>query len=238
MSNGGGNRAASCDGPARAVVIVSGGLDSITLVYHLLAQGTGVRMLSADYGQRHVRELDCARQVSAALGLEHQVADLRALGPLLAGSALTDPGVSVPDGDYRDESMKVTVVPNRNALLLDVAVAVAVTAGCDAVAFGAHGGDHPVYPDCRPEFVAAFEASARLATAGFAPPGFRVLAPFVAMSKADIVLLGSGYGVPFEHTWSCYNGGARHCGTCGTCTERREAFTLAGLPDPTRYEKE
>jgi 7-cyano-7-deazaguanine synthase len=127
-------------------------------------------------------------------------------------------------------------VPNRNALMLDVAVAVAVTAGCDAVAFGAHGGDHPVYPDCRPEFVDAFTASARLANDGFLPGRFQVLAPFLQMTKADIVRLGASYGVAFEHTWSCYRGGDQHCGRCGTCTERREAFTVAGIADPTCYE--
>src|SRR5215470_1503548 len=113
--------------PAAAVAIVSGGLDSTTLVYHLRAQGCDVRMLSFDYGQRHGRELDCARQVAQDLRLSHRVVDLRPVGALLTGSALTDPGVAVPDGHYADESMRVTVVPNRNALMLDVAVAVAVT---------------------------------------------------------------------------------------------------------------
>lgn len=222
--------------PAAAVVIISGGLDSTTLVYHLRAQGSDVRMLSFDYGQRHGRELNCARQIAQDLQLCHHVVDLRAVGALLGGSALTDPGMAVPDGHYTDESMRATVVPNRNALMLDIAVAVAVTAGSDAVAFGAHGGDHVIYPDCRAEFVHAFTASARLANDGFLPPGFRVLAPFLHLTKADIVQLGSRYGVPFERTWSCYRGGARHCGRCGTCTERREAFQLAQVPDPTAYE--
>lgn len=222
-----------------AVAVVSGGLDSVTLVYHLRAHGVRVRMLSVDYGQRHAtRELDCAGQVAASLGLEHQVAELRSVGALLTGSALTGPGVAVPDGHYADESMRSTVVPNRNALLLDIAAALAVTAGCDAVAFGAHSGDHPVYPDCRPEFVEAFTAATRLGNAGFIPAGFRVLAPFLRMSKAGIVRLAADYGVPFERTWSCYRGGMRHCGRCGTCTERREAFQLAGVADPTCYEAE
>lgn len=221
--------------PASAVAIVSGGLDSITLLHHLRAQEVEVRMLSVDYGQRHTRELDCARQVAADLRLHHQVVNLRPVGALLTGSALTDPDVAVPDGHYAHESMRSTVVPNRNALMLDIAVAVAVAAGCDAVAFGAHGGDHPVYPDCRPEFVDAFTASARLANDGFIREDFRVLAPFLEMSKADIVRLGAGYGVAFERTWSCYRGGERHCGRCGTCTERREAFAVAGIEDPTCY---
>jgi 7-cyano-7-deazaguanine synthase len=222
--------------PAAAVVIISGGLDSTTLVYHLRAQGSDVRMLSFDYGQRHGRELNCARQIAEDLQLCHHVVDLRAVGALLGGSALTDAGTAVPDGHYTDKSMRATVVPNRNALMLDIAVAAAVTSGSDAVAFGAHGGDHVIYPDCRPEFVDAFTASARLANDGFLAAGFRVLAPFLHLTKADIVRLGSRYGVPFERTWSCYRGGARHCGRCGTCTERREAFQLAQVPDPTAYE--
>jgi 7-cyano-7-deazaguanine synthase len=218
------------------VAIVSGGLDSVTLAYHLAAEGTRLRVLSFDYGQLHSRELDCARQVALDLGLWHRVVDLRSVGVLLAGSALTDPGVPVPDGHYCDESMRVTVVPNRNAVMLSIAVAVAVAGGFGAVAFGAHGGDHAVYPDCRPEFVATFEAAARAGNEGYAPDGFRVCAPFLGLSKADIVRLGAGYGVPFAGTWSCYRGGERHCGTCGTCTERREAFALAGVTDPTCYE--
>jgi len=218
------------------IVIASGGLDSTTLIYHLLAHGSRVRLMSFDYGQLHRRELDCARQVAEILQVPHQVVDLRAVGVLLSGSALTDLTVAVPDGHYTDESMRATVVPNRNALMLDVAVAVAVTTHCGAVAFGAHGGDHAIYPDCRPEFVVAFNASARLANEGFLASGFSVLAPFLLQSKADIVRLDATYEVPFERTWSCYRGGARHCGTCGTCTERREAFQVAGIADPTSYE--
>ena len=142
----------------------------------------------------------------------------------------------MPDGHYTDKSMRATVVPNRNALMLDVAVAVAASTGCAGVAFGAHGGDHAIYPDCRPEFIAAFESAAKLANAGFVADGFRVWAPFLELSKSDIVRLGAGYGVPFDRTWSCYRGGELHCGSCGTCTERREAFTVAGVPDPTAYE--
>ncbi|MGH3158327.1 MAG: 7-cyano-7-deazaguanine synthase QueC [Streptosporangiaceae bacterium] len=222
--------------PAEAVVIASGGLDSTTLVYHLRAQGSRMRLLSFDYGQRHRKELESACQIAEALGLPHHVLDLRPVGALLAGSALTDPGVGVPDGHYTDESMRATVVPNRNALMLDVAVGVAVANGCDAVAFGAHGGDHAIYPDCRPEFVDAFTTAARLGNAGFLVPGFRIFAPFLLLSKTDIVRLGAHCGVPFERTWSCYKGGTQHCGRCGTCTERREAFQQAGLPDPTTYE--
>jgi 7-cyano-7-deazaguanine synthase len=179
--------------------------------------------------------LDRAVGIAANLDVPHRLVDLRSLGSLLAGSALTDESVEVPDGHYTDESMRVTVVPNRNALMLDAAVALAVVGGAQAVAFGAHRGDHAVYPDCRPEFVEAFTRTAVLANAGFLPEGFTVLAPFLTWSKAQVVALGDRLGVPFERTWSCYRGGEVHCGRCGTCVERREAFTLAGVSDPTVY---
>jgi len=223
------------DPPAYVVVLASGGLDSTTLAYRLRDMGAKTRLLSFDYGQRHARELECARQVAGGLGVPHDVADLRSVGGLLRGSALTDPLVLVPDGHYAAESMRATVVPNRNAVMLDIAVAVAIANGCDAVAFGAHGGDHAVYPDCRPEFVTAFTASAMMANQGFLPHDFQVVAPFLDCDKAEIVRLGSRLGVPFAATWSCYKGGTVHCGTCGTCTERREAFQLAGVADPTPY---
>lgn len=221
--------------PVSAVVLASGGLDSTTLVYYLRDQGASVRMLSVDYGQLHRRELESARRVAGDLRLDHDVIDLVPVGVLLRGSALTDPAVQVPDGHYTSESMRATVVPNRNALMLDIAVAVAVAAKCDAVAFGAHNGDHAVYPDCRAEFVDAYGASARLANEGFLPDGFKVVAPFLEYDKTEVVRLGARLGVPFERTWSCYRGGAEHCGTCGTCAERREAFLLADVADPTVY---
>jgi 7-cyano-7-deazaguanine synthase len=223
------------DPPAYVVVLASGGLDSITLAYYLRDRGSKVRLLSFDYGQRHARELECARQVATGLGVPHNVMDLRSVGGMLSGSALTDSHVPVPEGHYAAESMRATVVPNRNAVMLDIAVAVAIANGCDAVAFGAHGGDHAIYPDCRPEFVAAFTASAMLANEGFLPDGFQVVAPFLDCGKAEIVRMGHELGVPFAATWSCYKGEVVHCGTCGTCTERREAFQLAEVADPTPY---
>ena len=218
-----------------AVAVVSGGLDSAVLAHHLCNHGWTLRLLSFDYGQRHAKELDCARALAAGLDVRHDVVDLTSVGRLLAGSALTDDTVDVPDGHYTDDSMRATVVPNRNAILLSVATGVAVAAGADAVAFGAHGGDHPIYPDCRPAFVRAFETLARVANEGFVDDDFAVLAPFLEKTKADIVAEGARLGVPFADTWSCYRGHELHCGTCGTCVERREAFEVAGVPDPTVY---
>lgn len=219
---------------SKAIAVVSGGLDSTTLAYLLHAEGYELHLLAFDYGQRHRKELAFAERSARRLKAAFDLIDLSNIGKFLKGSALTD-DIAVPDGHYAAPTMAITVVPNRNAIMLDIAVAVAVTAGCDAVAFGAHGGDHVIYPDCRPAFVDAFAASAQLGNEGFLADGFRVLAPFLRLGKADIVRLGASGGVPFERTWSCYAGGARHCGTCGTCTERREAFQLAGIPDPTRY---
>jgi 7-cyano-7-deazaguanine synthase len=210
-------------------------MDSTVLAYLLHHNGAALTLLSFDYGQRHRTELGYARRTAQKLAAEHHVVDLTGILPLLSGSALTDAAVDVPDGHYTDTSMRATVVPNRNAIMLDVAVARAISAGADAVAFGAHAGDHPIYPDCRPAFLQAFEHMALVAHEAFATSGFRVLAPFIALSKADIAALGAQLGVPYVDTWSCYKGGAAHCGMCGTCVERREAFELAGVPDHTVY---
>jgi 7-cyano-7-deazaguanine synthase len=210
-------------------------MDSVTLAYDLAAQGYTLHLLGCNYGQRHSRELGFAQWHAARLGARFDVVDLTGLRPLLHGSALTD-NLPVPDGHYTAPSMAVTVVPNRNAILLSVAVGVAVADKAELVATAIHAGDHFIYPDCRPEFITAFDAQARLATAGFAVPAFRVVAPYVTISKDQIVVRGAALGVPYGETWSCYKGLLHHCGTCGTCVERKEAFTLAGVPDPTVYE--
>ena len=217
---------------------MSGGLDSTTMAYSLRAQGYSLIAISFDYGQRHRKELAFAEQVAADLDASWTLIDLHAAGltNVLTGSALTDDTVTVPDGHYADQSMKITVVPNRNAIMLSIACALAVTREAGAVAFGAHTGDHFIYPDCRPEFVRAFEAMVSVAVEGLA--SIEVLAPFLSMTKTDIVKLGDELKVPFERTWSCYKGGALHCGTCGTCVERREAFVQADVMDPTVYESE
>ncbi|MFE4512701.1 7-cyano-7-deazaguanine synthase QueC [Kitasatospora sp. NPDC056783] len=221
--------------PQHAVVIASGGLDSTTVAYWLADNGSRLTLLSFDYGQRHRKELDFAQQAAGRLNARHEMVDLSGLGRLLSGSALTDPAVEVPDGHYTAESMRSTVVPNRNAIMLSVAVGAAVAAGADAVAFGAHAGDHAVYPDCRTEFFDVFGEVARVGNEGFIAEGFRLLAPFIDQTKADIVRVADQVGVPFADTWSCYRGGELHCGTCGTCTERIEAFVLAEVEDPTEY---
>jgi 7-cyano-7-deazaguanine synthase len=215
----------------QAVILLSGGLDSTVLLYHLLAEGMQVLALSVDYGQRHRRELEAARAIASRAGVEHRVADLSAITGLLGGSALTSAEIEVPLGHYEDETMKATVVPNRNMLLLALATAWAISTGSDAVAYAAHSGDHAIYPDCRPEFAEAMAQAISLCDWH----SVTLLRPFVGMTKAEIVRRGVELGAPLEMTWSCYQGKTVHCGACGTCVERREAFVLAGAPDPTEY---
>lgn len=214
----------------KALAIVSGGLDSVTLAYHLSSLGYDLHLLSFDYGQRHKKELDFAAVCAAALGAKWDVIDLSSVGRLLKGSALTD-DIAVPDGHYAAPSMAVTVVPNRNAIMLAVAFGVAVAEQVERVCIGVHAGDHFIYPDCRPEFVYSFGEMERFANDG----GPILYAPFLDKSKADIVSIGALLGVPYQNAWSCYKGGEVHCGTCGTCVERKEAFVLAGVTDPTIY---
>lgn len=217
------------------VAIVSGGMDSVTLGYLLREQGHKLHLISFDYGQRHRKELDYARRCAERLSAQYHSIDLQNLSILLGGSALTDSDVAVPDGHYAEETMKITVVPNRNAIMLSIAAGYAVSVGAKGIAAAIHAGDHFIYPDCRPEFAQAFEHMVKLATEGFSDPEFRFLTPFINKSKAEIVTIGTRLGVPFEDTWSCYKGLEFHCGTCGTCVERKEAFLLAGVIDPTKY---
>ena len=215
----------------KSLVVHSGGMDSTVLLYQLLQAGDEVKALSINYGQRHSRELEAARALCAELGVEHRVADLSGLSDLLAGSALTSSDIEVPEGHYAEDNMKATVVPNRNMILLSVAAGWAISSKYDRIAYAAHSGDHAIYPDCRNEFAEALDGAIRLADWH----EVSLYRPFVDMTKADIVSVGAKLGVPFEKTWSCYKGQDLHCGRCGTCVERREAFYLAGVEDPTTY---
>ncbi|CAK09743.1 7-cyano-7-deazaguanine synthase QueC [Rhizobium leguminosarum] len=217
----------------KTIVVCSGGLDSVTLAHKVAAEQQLIGLVSFDYGQRHRKELDFAARCASRLSVPHHIIDIAGIGGHLSGSALTD-NVEVPDGHYAEETMKATVVPNRNAIMLAIAFGLAAAQKADAVAVAVHGGDHFIYPDCRPGFIEAFQRMQNEALEGYA--SVKLLAPYVDVSKAAIVVDGEKHGTPFSETWSCYKGGEPHCGRCGTCVERREAFHLAGVPDPTAYE--
>lgn len=216
----------------KVVVLLSGGMDSTVLLYHMLEMyGKGnVSTLSVLYGQRHRRELDAAWRIANDLIIPHKLVPLEGLQHVLR-SALTSKEIDVPEGHYAAETMKATVVPMRNPIFLSVAVGHAWSIGAKLVATAIHAGDHAIYPDCRPEFLAAFNAMAQTASDGFVQP--RVIAPFIEISKTEIAKIGHNLGVPWAQTWSCYKGQDKHCGVCGTCVERKEA--LAEVGDPTEY---
>lgn len=212
--------------------IVSGGMDSATLAYWLVDRGHNPHVLSFDYGQRHRRELDAAREIADRLGAPFDLIDISPVQPLLKGSSLTDPAVPTPHGHYAEESMRQTVVPNRNAIMLSIAWGVATANGHVAVATAVHGGDHYIYPDCRPAFVSALNHALRLATIGHRDDRLHLLTPFLEEDKTEIARTGHRLGVPFEITWTCYDPqGDAHCGHCGACNERKEAFRDAGIAD-------
>jgi 7-cyano-7-deazaguanine synthase len=212
------------------LILLSGGLDSTTLLASRV--DTVGLAVSVDYGQRHARELVAARRVAEYYGISDVIVDLTSWGALLSGSSLTDDTVPVPHGHYEHESMRATVVPNRNAILLMAAAGVAMSHNLTTVLTAVHSGDHAIYPDCRPEFIAAISHAVSLGTDG----EVAIEAPFADITKTDIARLACQLEVPVALTWSCYEGGTVHCGRCGTCYERREAFTETGLTDPTIYE--
>jgi len=219
----------------KVVSLLSGGIDSTTLVYYLVSElGFDVTALTINYGQKHMRECHAAHSIAEKLGIPHISLDLNDLGKYLQ-SALTTNEVNVPEVSEtveHYETLQMTVVPNRNMIMLAIAAGIAKSIGGKAVAYAAHWSDRGVYPDCRIEFARALEKTLRLA---LDDPDFRVYIPFGTMDKGEIVRLGHRIGVPYELTWSCYKGGDFHCGVCSSCRERKRAFQEAGIPDPTEY---
>lgn len=217
-----------------SLVLLSGGLDSTVLATQL-TQTHGpnhIEALSVHYGQRHTRELQAAANVAHHLGINHTTLDLSGLGTHLASALTPTSGAGpIPDGHYNPANMHHTVVPNRNAILLMAAAGIAQARAHTTVATAVHGGDHHIYPDCRPDFIATADHTARAGTGG----AVSIHAPYTLRTKTDIVRLGAHLGAPLHLTWSCYKGADHHCGTCGTCIERAEAFHAAGIPDPTTY---
>ena len=216
---------------SKIVAIVSGGMDSVTMLHDLYLQGHEIQVISFNYGQRHIKELEVAKENAEALGLKHTVVEMGFMSDLLSNSALTG-DIDVPEGHYEDENMKLTVVPNRNMIMASIAIGYAVNLEYDTVALGVHSGDHAIYPDCRPKFIEILNEVARIAN--YQP--IEVIAPYINMNKVNIVARGSEIGVDYSKTWTCYKGLDKACGRCGSCQERLEAFILNELVDPLKYE--
>lgn len=214
-----------------SAIIVSGGMDSITLLYDKkdeIALG-----ISFDYGSNHnAREIPFAKMHCERLGIKHIVINLGFMHQYFK-SSLLEGADAIPEGNYADENMKSTVVPFRNGIMLSIAIGIAESNNLKKVFIANHGGDHTIYPDCRPEFIKAIDEAA---TAGTYVK-VRIEAPYTNITKTDIARRGAELGINYAETWSCYKGGEKHCGKCGTCVERKEALELAGITDPTEYEK-
>jgi 7-cyano-7-deazaguanine synthase len=214
-----------------AVVVYSGGMDSYTVLHNALNAGLRVHAVSFNYGQKHSKELLVAKSVCEQLGISHKVVDISAINELIASSALTS-DMDIPEGHYEEPSMQQTVVPNRNMILLSLAVGYAVSIGASKVYYGAHSGDHAIYPDCRPEFVEKMNNVCAIANY----EAVEIVTPYLHSSKIEILTDGLAMGLSYENTWTCYNGRERACGKCGACQERLEAFAENGVTDPLAYE--
>ena len=208
-------------------------MDSVTVFHQALRDGKVAACLSFDYGAKHnAREIPFAKFHADRAGVPHHVVSLDFMDRLFKSDLLRSGG-EIPEGHYAEESMKKTVVPFRNGIMLSIAAGFAESIGAGAVTIAAHSGDHAIYPDCREPFMRAMGEAMEQGTYA----GIKLLRPFIDMDKAAIARRGAELGVDFAETWSCYKGGEIHCGVCGTCVERREAFLLAGLQDPTVYEQ-
>ena len=215
-----------------SILILSGGVDSTTMLYDY--KDRIAMAISFDYGSNHnAREIPFARMHCERLGIRHITIPLEFMSAYFHSSLLSGDD-AIPEGHYADENMKSTVVPFRNGIMLSIAVGMAESNDLQYVMMANHGGDHTIYPDCRPEFVDAFNAAASAGTYN----GVKLFSPYTNLTKAQIAARGKELGIDYSETWSCYRGGEHHCGRCGTCVERREAFALAGIDDHTVYEDE
>ena len=212
----------------KSVLILSGGVDSTTLLYKLVDDGYEVHALTFNYAQRHKKEIECAKAIASRLGIVHRVVDLSCVAGFLGDSALLG-GKDVPSCHYTEDAARQTVVPNRNMIMLSLAAGYAEAREIPQIFYAAHKNDSTIYPDCRTEFVQALKPAIRLATAWHP---VELCAPFVDLTKAEIVSLGLKLGVPYELTWSCYRGEEKPCRSCPTCIEREEAFGINGAKDP------
>ena len=214
----------------KIIVVYSGGLDSFTLLNEAIRSGKDVSALSFDYGQKHNKELHFVEKFCAQESIDSKIVDVSSIKELFQGSSLTDE-IDIPKGHYEDDSMKSTVVPNRNMILISLALGYAVTKGAEEVWFGAHAGDHAIYPDCRPEFVEKMDSVARIAN--YSP--IAIKAPYITMSKTEILAIGLNMQLDYGLTWTCYEGKDLACGSCGACHERLESFAANNVIDPIKY---
>lgn len=206
-----------------SVIVLSGGMDSVTLLHEYKERIA--LAVTFDYGSNHnAREIECARWQCELLGIRHITIELGFMTKYFKSSLLSGAD-AIPDGDYADANMKSTVVPFRNGIMLSIACGLAESEGLNKVLIANHGGDHDIYPDCRPEFIAAMSDAMKYGTY----EGVTIIAPYTNISKGEIAVRGRELGVDYSHTYSCYKGGEKHCGTCGTCRERLEALTYAGI---------
>lgn len=214
----------------KSLIILSGGMDSVTLL-HNRARDIALAV-TFEYGSNHnAREIECAKANCSRLGIEHIVIPLRFIRKYFNSSLLSGAD-AIPEGHYASENMKSTVVPFRNGIMLAIAAGLAESRGLEEVLIANHAGDHAIYPDCRPAFIESMASTMRHGTYN----GVSLCAPYTNMTKAQIAGIGAKIGVDFSLTYSCYKGGAKHCGKCGTCVERKEAFRDANIQDPTEYE--
>lgn len=212
-----------------SVIVLSGGMDSTTLLYEYKDQIA--LAVSFDYGANHnAQEIACASENCRILNIEHIIIPLNFMGKYFESSLLSGAD-AIPEGHYADENMKSTVVPFRNGIMLSIACGLAESRHLKKVMIANHGGDHAIYPDCRNSFIMAMSEAMKNGTYD----GIEIFAPYTNISKTDIARRGAAAGVNYALTYSCYKGGETHCGKCGTCVERREAFREAGIPDPTVY---
>lgn len=215
----------------KVVVLVSGGIDSVTALYTAGVSWEVVAALSFQYGSKHeAREIPFARWHAERAGVRHWVVDLPFVGEHFQSHLLSG-GAEIPKGHYEEDTMRQTVVPFRNGIFLSIAAGFAESYGADGLVIAAHAGDHAIYPDCREGFMQSMADAIRLGTYAKTT----LMRPFIGLTKAEIVTRGAALGIDYARTWSCYVGDERHCGECGTCVERREAFQLAGVADPTDY---
>lgn len=213
-----------------SLLVLSGGMDSTTMLYEY--RDRIALAVTFDYGSNHnAREIECAKENCRLLGVEHLVIPLSFMGQYFK-SSLLEGADAIPEGHYDDDNMRSTVVPFRNGIMLSVAAGLAESRGLQYVMLANHGGDHTIYPDCRPDFVTAMSEAIRLGTF----EGLTIIAPYTNITKGEIARHGKELGMDYALTYSCYKGGELHCGRCGTCVERREALAEAGIADPTRYE--